>query len=41
MPDWQKIIVPTGVQVLSQVEFMEVTNVEPIEKVINQSIIKG
>jgi hypothetical protein len=33
--------VPTGVQILSQVEFMEAASVKPIEKVINQLITEG
>jgi len=39
--DRQKIITPTGFQILSQAELMEATSVEPVQEVINQPITKG
>jgi hypothetical protein len=39
--DRHKTITPTDLQILSQVELVEATSVESIEKVINQFIIEG
>jgi hypothetical protein len=40
-PNQHKVVVPTNLQILNQVELVEVLGIEPIEKVISQSITKG
>ncbi len=39
--DRQKIITPTNLQILNQVELVEVTNVELVEEVISKLVTKG
>jgi hypothetical protein len=39
--DRQKIIAPTNLQILNQVELVEVTNVELVEEVISKLVTKG
>jgi len=39
--DRQKTAVPTGFQILSQVELVEATSVEHVEEVISQLVTQG
>ncbi len=41
MFDWQKIIAPTGLQILIQVELVEATGAEHVKEVISQPITEG
>ncbi len=41
MPDRQKTIVPTNLQILSQVELVEVISVEHVEEITSQPVIEG
>ncbi len=39
--DQQKIVAPTSLQILSQVELVEVAGAEHVKEVINQPVRKG
>jgi len=39
--DRQKIVAPTGLQILSQIELVEAAGAEHVKEVINQSVTKG
>jgi hypothetical protein len=41
MLDQQKYVMPTGLQILSQVEVVKATGVKPLKEVIGQLITKG
>jgi hypothetical protein len=41
VPDQQKFVTPTNLQILNQVELVEATCVEPLEEIIDQLVIKG
>jgi hypothetical protein len=39
--DRQKTVVPTSLQILSQIKLVEATSVKPVKEVINQLVIEG
>ncbi len=39
--DWQKVVAPTNLQILNQVELLEVASAKPVKEVISQLVIEG